>query len=211
MCGDRSNTKATTETVQIGEQCWFAENLRAENYRNGEAIPSQLSADDWASTSTGAQCVFGEGESGCQATGIGFDPCDDALSLSFSGRLYNWYAITTVGLSINWNVPSDNEWEQLTEFIGGSEGNAHAMKAQEGWPYQGNGNDAFGFAGVPSGARHNDGAFYWGDTKQAAESESIPVDTRDLRMEKSLELVWRNVIRNDVYGSFGGNPLHQRR
>jgi uncharacterized protein (TIGR02145 family) len=27
-------------TVQIGEQCWFAENLRAENYRNGEQIAS---------------------------------------------------------------------------------------------------------------------------------------------------------------------------
>ena len=30
------------ETVQIGEQCWFAENLRALNYRNGDEIPSGL-------------------------------------------------------------------------------------------------------------------------------------------------------------------------
>ena len=25
-------------TVQIGDQCWFAENLRSENYENGDAI-----------------------------------------------------------------------------------------------------------------------------------------------------------------------------
>ena len=31
------------ETVQIGEQCWFAENLRSENYLNGDAILSSLS------------------------------------------------------------------------------------------------------------------------------------------------------------------------
>ena len=27
-------------TVLIGEQCWFAENLRNENYQNGDVIPS---------------------------------------------------------------------------------------------------------------------------------------------------------------------------
>ena len=33
------------ETVQIGEQCWFAENLRAENYRNGEALSTPGGTD----------------------------------------------------------------------------------------------------------------------------------------------------------------------
>ena len=28
------------ETVQIGEQCWFSENLRTEYYRTGDFIPS---------------------------------------------------------------------------------------------------------------------------------------------------------------------------
>ena len=40
-CGDPLEYQGYDyETVLIGEQCWFAENLRAENYRNGEHIAS---------------------------------------------------------------------------------------------------------------------------------------------------------------------------
>jgi hypothetical protein len=40
-CGDPVSYQGYDyETVQIGEQCWFAENLRAENYRNGDPVPS---------------------------------------------------------------------------------------------------------------------------------------------------------------------------
>ena len=36
-CGDPLEYQGYDyETVQIGEQCWFAENLRAANYANGE-------------------------------------------------------------------------------------------------------------------------------------------------------------------------------
>ena len=35
-------------TVQIGEQCWFAENLRNEHYANGDAIPGELSDGEWS-------------------------------------------------------------------------------------------------------------------------------------------------------------------
>ena len=34
-------------TVQIGDQCWFAENLRTEHYTNGDAIPANISDDEW--------------------------------------------------------------------------------------------------------------------------------------------------------------------
>ena len=50
-CGDHLEYQGYDyETVQIGEQCWFAENLRAENYSNGDAIPSNLSDGEWSST-----------------------------------------------------------------------------------------------------------------------------------------------------------------
>ena len=43
-CGDPVSYQGYDyETVQIGDQCWFAENLRAENYRNGDSIPTGLS------------------------------------------------------------------------------------------------------------------------------------------------------------------------
>ena len=36
-------------TVLIGDQCWFAENLRTTVYGNGDAIPAGLTDGEWAS------------------------------------------------------------------------------------------------------------------------------------------------------------------
>ena len=63
-CGDLLEYQGYDyETVQIGEQCWFAENLRAENYQNGDVIPANLPDSVWASTTEGAVAVYGEGDS----------------------------------------------------------------------------------------------------------------------------------------------------
>ena len=43
----------TYDLVAIGDQCWFAENLRSEHYANGDAIPGELSDGEWSSTTTG--------------------------------------------------------------------------------------------------------------------------------------------------------------
>ena len=53
-----SNTKATTTRQgEIGEQCWFAENLRAEKYRNGDVIPNDLNNNQWINATEGALSV----------------------------------------------------------------------------------------------------------------------------------------------------------
>ena len=44
-------------TVLIGDQCWFAENLRSENYENGDAIPAGLSSRNGVTT-TPAPSLF---------------------------------------------------------------------------------------------------------------------------------------------------------
>ena len=46
-------------TVLIGEQCWFAENLRNESYNNGDAIPANLSDREWKYATAGAVAVYG--------------------------------------------------------------------------------------------------------------------------------------------------------
>ena len=47
-------------TVPIGEQCWFAENLRVESYQNGDSIPTNLSNSEWENTPFGALAVYDE-------------------------------------------------------------------------------------------------------------------------------------------------------
>ena len=78
QCGDPVSYQGYDyATVLIGDQCWFAENLRSENYENGDVIPAGLSDSEWQNTTSGAVAVYGE----------------NALNLETYGRLYNWYAV----------------------------------------------------------------------------------------------------------------------
>jgi uncharacterized protein (TIGR02145 family) len=163
-CGDPVGYQGYDyETVLIGDQCWFAENLRSENYENGDAIPSGLSESEWQSTSSGAVAVFGQGSSNCYGYSPDGDACDETWSLSEYGRLYNWYAVDDVrGLCPNgWHVPTDGEWTVLTDHLGGESVAGGQMKTTYGWYEGGNGTNSSGFSGLPGGYRLNDGYFYF--------------------------------------------------
>ena len=147
------------ETVLIGDQCWFAENLRTTVYGNGDAIPAGLTDGEWDSTTSGATAVYGEGSSTCYNYSPDIDACDEAQSLSEYGRLYNWYAVDDArGLCPSgWHVPTDGEWTGLEDFItsqgfSGTEGTA--LKSTYGWYDGGNGTDDFGFSALPGGYRY---------------------------------------------------------
>ena len=161
QCGDPLEYQGYDyETVQIGEQCWFAENLRAENYENGDAIPAGLSDSDWSSATSGATAIFGEGISDCFESSPLGDSCEEFWSLSQYGRLYNWFAVDDVrGLCPDdWHVPTDNEWTSMTSFLGGESVAGTQMKSTDGWP-GGNGTNSSGFSGLPGGQRNPNGYF----------------------------------------------------
>ena len=106
QCGDLLEYQGYDyETVQIGEQCWFAENLRAENYRDGSAITSVIDQPDynslWLNTSAneeGAFNVYPQYES--------------------NGFVYNWYAVDDEnGLCPDgWFVPNKSNYESLVAY-----------------------------------------------------------------------------------------------
>ncbi|MDA9864034.1 fibrobacter succinogenes major paralogous domain-containing protein [Flavobacteriales bacterium] len=136
--------------VQIGDQCWFAENLRTTVYADGSAIPEVTDESNWLGLSTGARCDYNN-DGGNQGT---------------YGRLYNWYAVDDArGLCPSgWHVPTDGEWTDLENYIttqgfSGTEGTA--LKSTSGWESGGNGTDDFGFSALPGGVRSSsDGNFY---------------------------------------------------
>ena len=151
------------ETVEIGEQCWFAENLRSENYSTGDEITSNLSQNDWAGTIHGASCVYGEEGSPCENFSPTIEGCNPEESLEFYGRLYNWFAVTDErGLCpTGWHSPDDNEWQGLSAHLGGSATAGVNMKSTSGWREGGNGDNSSGFNGYPGGDRYAvDGKFY---------------------------------------------------
>ena len=172
-CGDLLEYQGYDyETVQIGEQCWFAENLRSESYENGDEIPVGLSDEEWSSTTSGAMAVYGEGLSSCNTQSPDGDACDPNWSLAEYGRLYNWYAVDDVrGLCPSgWHVPSDEEWMTMEMILGMSESEANdmgfrgtdqgaQMKTEFGWFGGGAGTNSSGFSGLPGGYRSFNGSF----------------------------------------------------
>ena len=158
ICGDTLNYQGYGyETVLIGGQCWFAENLRSENYRNGDAIPNNIAAAEWGWLTEGASAVFGEGNVTCfgNATPNGI-ACDDSWSLDAYGRLYNGHSIAdSRKLCPNgWHVPAELDWEVMLSQIGPASLAGVELKSTTGWyGEEGNGTNASGFSGMPGGIR----------------------------------------------------------
>ena len=116
QCGDPLEYQGYDyETVQIGEQCWFAENLRAENYRNGDVIPVVADDATWNESTMGTKRPFE----------------NDLSNVSSMGYLYSWYAgnddreLCPTG----WHVPSKTELAQIEMALGMPESEA----LSEGW------------------------------------------------------------------------------
>ena len=160
----------TYDVVQIGDQCWFAENLRSEHYANGDAIPGELSDGEWSSTTNGAMTVFGEGTS---TVSNGRD--DEVSNLADYGRLYNWYAVDDArGLCpSDWHVPTDGEFMTLEMELGMSESEANdtgwrgtdqgtQMKSSASDSPSWDGTNTSGFSGLAGGKRDDYGDFGYG-------------------------------------------------
>jgi len=148
MCGDLVNYHGYDyATVQIGEQCWFAENLRTELYQNGDSIPGDFSSSDWGALDIGAQTVYGSNES----------------NLTDWGRMYNWYS--TVDLRnicpTGWSSPSEGSVEVLLGFVEQNDWGVAGLKAESGWASE-NGTNISGFNFLPGGYRKPDGSYTQG-------------------------------------------------
>lgn len=170
-CGDLVSYQGYNyETVLIGDQCWFAENLRSEHYSNGDAILANIPDSVWVASfltplTSGGTAVYGEGSSNCNNYSPDGDACDEAWSLNEYGRLYNWFAVNDFrGLCPSgWHVSTDEEWTTLTDFLGGASVAGDHLKATYGWGntdgYFGNGSNSSGFSGLPGGWR--DSGYGW--------------------------------------------------
>ena len=89
----------TYDIVTIGNQCWFAENLRTDKYSNGDVIPYWFQGSP--STNEGQYCVYEH-------------------SNDENGYLYTYY--TTIDTRnvcpSGWHVPNNTEWNIFGEYLG---------------------------------------------------------------------------------------------
>ena len=179
-CGDPVSYQGYDySTVQIGEQCWFAENLRNEQYANGDSIPSDLSEEVWSTTSSGAVAIYGDEAGYCDHYSLVFNACDELQALEEYGRLYNWFAVVDARnlCPSGWHVSTDEDWMDLEIALGmndtelnnsGWRGTTQGsqLKATYGWDGGcngpsfdhecnggGNGTNSTGFSALPGGRR----------------------------------------------------------
>jgi len=135
-------------TVKIGNQVWMKENLKTTRYRDGSIIPLTSSVSEWSAKTSGAYSSYD----------------NDNANVTFFGALYNWYAITdNRGLCPDgWHIPTNEEWTELTEYLGGLEVAGGKMKStnSEEWFAPNTGADnVSGFSAVGAGFRDGTGIY----------------------------------------------------
>lgn len=147
-CGDSlTYNNYKYPTVEIGNDCWFAENLRSGTDSAGDTIPSGLSDTDWENTTEPAFTILDEGGA------------NEEANLEAYGLLYNWYAVTEGLCPSGWHVATADEYQAIIDANGGSTVAGEAMKASDTDDPTWNGTNTTGFDAVAGGRRQPDGSF----------------------------------------------------
>jgi uncharacterized protein (TIGR02145 family) len=149
------------QTVAICNQTWIKTNLNVSKYSDGTLIPQVTDPSQWANLTTGAWCYYNN------------DPTNGAVY----GKLYNWYAVMGIYDAASatnpalrkklaptgWHVPTDSEWTQLTNCLGGTSVAGGKMKSTDILWLSPNtaATNSSGFTGLPGGYRDVNGSFKW--------------------------------------------------
>ncbi|MDB4493834.1 hypothetical protein N9233_01430, partial [Flavobacteriales bacterium] len=169
-------------TVQIGDQCWFAENLQSQSTQYGLEFDLVNTEEQWqanydSNTPTICHPMF-------------FDGFEEDY-----GILYNLFAILDDNVCPNgWHVPSDANWMEMETYLGmpaaaltnNEERESYliapSMKDQVLW----DGTNLTGFSAVPSGEKAGNPGF--GDVGNGA--------------------AWLSTTQASGYSSFVGRSLY---
>lgn len=91
---------------------------------------------------------------------VGDSRCYEANTANCAkyGRLYSWEA-ASVACPEGWHLPDTTEWNQLAKHLGGTVVAGKVLKAASALWSPNSGNDAFGFAALPSGRFENEQYF----------------------------------------------------
>src|SRR5690554_1030473 len=150
------------QTVVIGDQVWMAENLAY--------LPSVNMVADGSEDAAGSYYYV----YGYDGTNVADAKATD--NYATYGVLYNWTAAMDGEASSStnpsgiqgvcpagWHLPSDAEWTELTDYLGGTSVAGGKLKetGTTHWasPNTGATNET-GFTALPGGERYYDGAFY---------------------------------------------------
>jgi uncharacterized protein (TIGR02145 family) len=154
------------------------QNLNVSKYTDGTPIPQVTDQTQWGNLTTGAWCYY----------------ANNTANGKTYGKLYNWFAVAGIYNSASatnpalrkklaptgWHIPTDTEWTQLVDCLGGSTVAGGKMKST-GTIQAGNGlwqspnamaTNESGFTGLPGGERYvtyysgiGNGGIWWSSSE----------------------------------------------
>jgi uncharacterized protein (TIGR02145 family) len=128
----------------------MAENLDVTHFRNGDSIPQVTDDAEWetiGSRGEPAWCYY----------------LNDKSNGKMYGKLYNLNAVKDPRGLVpeGWSLPTEQQWKELTDFLGGESEAGNKLKSTRGWKDNGNGNNESSFSALPGGNRNADGSFWF--------------------------------------------------
>ena len=144
----------SSDEVTIGKQVWMTKNLNVDKFSNGDEIPEAKTDEEWKEAGANGKPVW------CYYN-------NNPDNGDRYGKLYNWYAVNDErGLAPKgWKIPSIDDWNRLTDFLGGDNVADKKMKYNDLWAdvegVSGNGSNESGFSGLPGGYRYEGGSFHY--------------------------------------------------
>lgn len=154
-------------SVFIGEQEWMRENLRTTRYKDGVPIPNLPAANEWTAVNAPAYAWYN----------------NDISHKDSYGALYNWFAVASGNLCPSgWRMPTDTDWEELTDFLGGQSIAGGKLKESGTSNWNSPNSDATnssGFSALPGGYRWSRGNYvelgingYWWSGTECTDTHS---------------------------------------
>lgn len=137
------------EEISIGKQVWAGMNLNVDKFRNGDIIPEAKTDEEWKKAGDSKKPAWCWYE-------------NNPKNGEHYGRLYNWYAVNDPrGLAPEgWRIPTDDDWQQLIDFLGGPPEAGAKLKSSEFMPGREGKAGTSGFNALAGGGRYHFGYFY---------------------------------------------------
>ena len=117
------------------------------------------------------------------------------------GHLYDWNTARSACPS-GWHLPSYDEWDMLSNAVGGEKIAGKKLKAKSGWKDNGNGTDDYGFSALPGGDGDSDGSFsrvgYYGCWWSASKGHSDRASRLNMNWSGD-HAYWLNSLKSDLF------------
>ena len=163
VCGNQiidTRDSKTYNTILIGTQCWFAQNLNIGTKINGSGEQTNNSLIE--------KYCYNDLESNCDGYGGLYQWAEMVQYLNGATNTTSWSPVPTGNVQgicpTGWHLPTDAELSTLTTFLGGVNIAGGKMK-EAGYSHWSSPNtgatNSSGFTGLPGGERDDYGVFHF--------------------------------------------------